>query len=257
MSSLVLYEERDSVGIITLNNPEKRNALTKEMIVEIRRLLERIGDEKKVKVVVLRGEGKGFCSGHYYEDVLQEGIKDVYDVFTECGKMFRTLKEIPQVTIASVHGFAAGAGCQLVGACDLAVAEEGTLFMTPGIKFGFFCATPGVYVSRNLSRKRAAEMLFTGEPIDANKAYEWGLINRIAPRGKLMEVTMELASLITRFSLNVISLGKRLFHSQLDMGELEALEYASNLIVVNAKMEDAKEGIKAFLEKREPIWKER
>ncbi len=257
MSNLVTYEERDSVGIITLNNPEKRNALTKEMIVEVRRILERVGEEKKVKVIVFRGEGKGFCSGHYYEDVLQESIKDVYDVFTECSKMFKTMKEIPQVTIASVHGFAAGAGCQLVGACDLAVAEEGTLFMTPGIKFGFFCATPGVYVFRNLSRKRAAEMLFTGEPIDANKAYEWGLINRIAPRGKLMEVTMELASLITRFSLNVISLGKRLFHSQLDMGELEALEYASNLIVVNAKMEDTKEGIKAFLEKREPIWKER
>ncbi|MGB9667400.1 MAG: enoyl-CoA hydratase-related protein [Thermosulfidibacteraceae bacterium] len=257
MSHLVIYEEKNDIGIITLNNPEKRNALTKEMIDTIRKHLERVGEEKKVKVVILRGEGKGFCSGHYYEDVLQEGIKDVFEVFNECGKMFRTLKEIPQVTIASVHGFAAGAGCQLVGACDLAVAEEGTLFMTPGIKFGFFCATPGVYVSRNLSRKRAAEMLFTGEPITAEKAYEWGLVNRVAPKGKLMEVTLELASLVTRFSLNVISLGKRLFHSQLDMSEIEALEYATNLIVVNAKMEDAKEGIKAFLEKRDPVWKER
>lgn len=256
MHNLVLYEEVGSVGIVTLNNPEKRNALTRDMLNEIRKTLEKIGEEKKVKVVVIRGEGKGFSSGHYYEDILKD-TKDVLEVFMDCKRMFKTLKEIPQVTIAAVHGFAAGAGCQLVGACDLAVAEEGTLFMTPGIKFGFFCGTPSVYVIRNIPRKKAAEMLFTGEPIDATKAYEWGLINRIAPKGKLMEVTMELANLVTRFSLNVISIGKRMFHAQLDMAELEALEYASNIMVVNAQMEDAREGITAFLEKREPKWRER
>ncbi len=254
---LVLYSERDQVGIITLNNPDKRNALTIDMLKEIRKLLERIGEEKRVKVVIFRGEGKAFCSGHFYGDVLQEGIKDVLDVFLECQKMFRTLREIPQVSIAVVHGVAAGAGCQLVAACELAVAEEGALFMTPGIKFGFFCSTPSTLVSRNLPRKIMAEMLFTGEPIDAEKALHFGLINRIAPKGRLMETALELASLITRFSLNVIALGKRVYHSQYQMNDLEALEYATNAIVVNARMEDAKEGIMSFLEKREPVWKER
>lgn len=257
MGNLILYEEREQVGIITFNNPDKRNALTKEMIIETRKLLEKIGEEKKVKVVIFKGEGKVFCSGHFYGDVLQEGIKDIYEVFVECRKMFLTLREIPQVTIAAAHGVAAGAGCQLVAACEMAVAEEGTLFMTPGIKFGFFCSTPSTFVSRNLPRKVMAEMLFTGEPIDAEKALHYGLINRVAPKGKLMETAMELASLVTRFSLNVIGLGKKVFLNQLSMNDMEALEYASNAIVVNAKMEDAQEGIMSFLEKREPQWKER
>ena len=259
MYKYLLYEEnlKDKVGIITLNNPEKRNALAKELLVELRELLSRIGEEKKVHVVVIRGAGKVFSSGHDLREVLSDNPLEVLDVFTQCMRMMKAIREIPQPVIASVHGVATAAGCQLVAARDLAVAEEGTLFQTPGVKIGLFCSTPAVFVSRAISRKRAFEMLITGEFVDAETAYQWGLINKIAPKGKLDEVTLEFAKSIAQYSLIALGTGKRMFYQQINMEDFQALSYATEVISLNSAAEDAKEGIRAFLEKREPVWKNR
>ncbi len=253
----ILYEERDRIGVITLNNPDKRNALAKALLVELREKLLEIGRLKRVRVVVIRGAGKVFSSGHDLREVMDDYPLNVLEVFQTCMGAMRAIREIPQPVIASVHGVATAAGCQLVAACDMAVAEEGTLFQTPGVKIGLFCSTPAVFVSRAIHRKHAFEMLFTGDFIDAETAYRWGFLNRVAPKGKLEEVTMELAGKVARFSIVTLGVGKRMFYQQLNMEDFQALNYATEVISLNSAFEDAKEGIRAFLEKREPVWKER
>ncbi len=254
--SLVLYEERGKIGVVTLNNPEKRNALAKKLLIELRERLLEIGREKKVRVVIIKGAGKVFSSGHDLREVMDDYPLNVLDVFQKCMEMMKAIREIPQPVIASVHGVATAAGCQLVAACDMAVAEEGTLFQTPGVKIGLFCSTPAVFVSRAINRKHAFEMLFTGDFVDAETAYKWGLINRVAPKGKLEEVTMELAEKIAQYSIVTLGIGKRMFYQQINMEDFQALNYATEVISLNSSSEDAKEGIRAFLEKREPVWKE-
>ncbi len=250
----ILYEREGSIGFITLNRPEKRNALSMSLLDELEKLLEDIKQKRDVKVVILKGSGKIFSSGHDLKEVLAQPL-EVEKLFRKCYRVMHAIRNLPQTAIAQVHGIAAAAGCQLVAACDLAVAEENTLFALPGVKIGLFCSTPVVFVSRVIGRKRAYEMGITGEFITAQQALEWGLVNRIVPADELERATRELAGKITKYSLTALESGKRMFYRQINMEDFEALDYATEVISLYSSSEDAQEGIRAFLEKREPKWK--
>ena len=253
----LLYRDEERVGYITLNNPQKRNALSLEMLEELIDLFKAIARERKVHVVVIKGAGKVFSSGHDLTEILGHSPLEVERLFQKCMEMMYTLRSIPQPVIAQVHGVATAAGCQLVAACDLAVAEEGARFATPGVKIGIFCSTPIVFVSRAVGRKRAFEMGITGEFITAQQALEWGLVNRVVPLEELEEATRELAQSIARYSLLVLESGKRMFYQQLNMEDFQALNYATEVISLYSAMEDCQEGIRAFFEKREPEWRDK
>ncbi|RLI84329.1 enoyl-CoA hydratase [Archaeoglobales archaeon] len=250
----IIYEEEGKIGRITLNRPEKRNALSYALLTELKDLLSRIKEERKVKVVIVKGAGKVFSSGHDLKEVLGDPI-DVERLFKRCYEVMHGIRDLPQTVIAQVHGVATAAGCQLVAACDLAVAEEGALFAIPGVKIGLFCSTPVVFVSRAVGRKRAYEMAITGEFITAKQAYEWGLVNRVVPFDDLEQETTEFAEKIASYSLETLESGKRMFYRQINMHDFAALDYATEVISLHSASEDAKEGMTAFLEKREPVWK--
>ncbi len=250
----IVYKEEGKIGKITLNRPEKRNALSYDLLSELKDLLDRVKTERKVKVVIIKGAGKIFSSGHDLREVLEDPI-GVERLFKKCYEVMHSIRDLPQTVIAQVHGVAAAAGCQLVAACDLAVAEEGALFSMPGVKIGLFCSTPVVFVSRAIGRKRAYEMAITGEFITAKQAYDWGLVNRVVPFDDLERETTELAEKIASYSLEALESGKRMFYRQLFMPDFAALDYATEVISLHSASEDAREGIAAFLEKREPVWK--
>ncbi|MBO8182241.1 MAG: enoyl-CoA hydratase [Archaeoglobus sp.] len=252
----IIYEEdeKEKIAKITLNRPEKRNALSFDLLTELRDLLWKIKEERKAKVVIIKGAGKVFSSGHDLKEVLNDPI-EVERLFKRCYEVMHAIRDAPQTVIAQVHGVATAAGCQLVAACDLAVAEEGALFAIPGVKIGLFCSTPVVFVSRAVGRKRAYEMGITGEFITAKQAYEWGLVNRVVPLEELEKETFEFAKKIASYSLEALESGKRMFYRQINMSDFEALDYATEVISLHSASEDAKEGMTAFLEKREPVWK--
>jgi len=206
---------------------------------------------------VIKGAGKIFSSGHDLTEIVNHSPLEVERLFQKCWEMMYTLRSIPQPVIAQVHGVATAAGCQLVAACDLAVAEEGARFATPGVKIGIFCSTPIVFVSRAVGRKRAFEMGITGEFITAQQALEWGLVNRVVPLEELEEATRELAQSGAKYSLVVLESGKRMFYQQINMEDFQALNYATEVISLYSSLEDCQEGISAFFEKREPVWKDR
>jgi enoyl-CoA hydratase/carnithine racemase len=252
----ILFDTEGKVGRLTLNRPEKRNALSGEMLQEITGLLTEVGREKNVHVVVVKGAGKVFSAGHDLKEVADGSPQDVLQIFQACFETMRAIRDIPQPVIAQVHGIATAAGCQLVAICDLAVAAEDALFATPGAKIGLFCTTPSVFLSRNIGRKKAMEMLFTGEFISARDALAHGLVNRVVPPQQLDEAAMQLAGAIAGYSLSTIGLGKRAFYRQINMEDFMALNFATEVISLNSTTEDAREGIRAFLEKREPPrWK--
>jgi len=252
----ITYEERDKVGILCLNRPRKRNALSRGLLEEFTSCIKDAGRRGSVRVIIIRGEGEHFCAGHDLVEILEEDQVGIRGLFEACIRLMNLLQQIPQPVIAQVRGVATAAGCQLVAASDLAVAEEGALFATPGVKIGLFCSTPMVPLSRAVGRKRALEMLFTGRFVSAREALDFGLINRLVPLEKLEEETWKLARDIARYSLATLGLGKHGFYRQWDMAEGQAYEFAKELIAANALMEDAKEGISAFLEKRKPRWKD-
>ena len=253
----ISYIQKDKVGYITLQNEKQRNALSLALMKELDSLLRHIANERDVNVIVIEGEGKVFSSGHNLREVGDQSTQDVLDLFNECQRFFRTFREVPQVTIAKVHGIATAAGCQLVAACDLAVASQEAKFATPGVNIGFFCSTPAVFVSRNVGRKKAAEMLFTGDFISAEDALTHGLVNRVVAHDELDEAVDQLAASITRHSLNTLSIGKKGFYQQLNMEDFQALNYATEIMATNSQHVDAREGIQAFLEKRPPKWSDR
>ncbi len=248
------YSVQDKVAVISLNQPEKRNALSYRLLTELTELLRNIGEEKGAKVVIIQGLGKNFSSGHDLREVHDWETQEVRRLFQTCYQTMRALREMPQPVIAQVHGVAAAAGCQLVAACDMAVASEDALFSTPGVKIGLFCSTPAVFLSRNVGRKKAFEMLFTGEAISAREALEHGLVNRVVAAEDLEGSARELAEKMAGFSLQVLGLGKRAFYRQVNMSDFEALDYASEVISLNSADRDAREGMSAFLEKRAPVW---
>lgn len=250
----ILFNTEGKVGYITLNRPEKRNALSRELLEETTGLLKEIGKEKSVNAVIIRAAGKAFSAGHDLKEVSGGTPQDVLNVFRSCYDTMRAIREIPQPVIAQVHGIATAGGCQLVAACDLAVAAEDALFATPGVKIGLFCTTPSVFLSRNVGRKKAMEMLLTGDFISAGEALTHGLVNKVVPPGELEEATRKMAEKIAGFSLSCIGTGKRAFYQHINMEDFMALNYASEVMVVNMTTEDSREGINAFLEKREPKW---
>jgi enoyl-CoA hydratase/carnithine racemase len=254
----ILFEKKDSIGIITLNSPKQRNALSIELMNEMQKLLNKIQKDKKIKVIIIKGNGPAFCTGHDMKELVGENfdISHFRKVFSICSKMMQTLHKLPQVVIAQVHGIAMAAGCQLVAACDLAVADSNTKFSTPGVKIGLFCSTPMVSLSRVIGKRRALEMLLTGRLVSAEEAERFGLINKVVQPSDLSKETEKWAREIAKYSRHTLELGKKAFYSQVDMDEKSAYKFAIDVISKNCLDYDAQEGMKAFLEKRKPKWKE-
>lgn len=248
------YEKSDKVGIITLNRPEKMNALSFELLEELEKLVKKNSENRTEKVVIIKGSGKSFSSGHDLSEILNKHPKDVEKLFLKCFDVMKAIREAPQPYIAQVHGVAAAAGCQLVAACDLAVAARSAKFSTPGVNIGLFCFTPIVFVSRSVPRKKAFEMSITGDFIDAEEALRIGLVNKVVDDEKLEEETLNFARRISRFSLDVLESGKRFFYRQMFMNDFQALSYATETIALYSSTKDAVEGILAFFERREPRW---
>jgi len=240
---------------VVLNRPEKRNALSLELMEELLGALREIGAQPAGRVVVIEGEGPAFSAGHDLSEMIGRDEAFMRQLFDTCTVMMETIHELPQPVIAKVHGIATAAGCQLVAACDLAVAAEGTRFATPGVKIGLFCSTPMVPVSRAVGRKRALQMLLTGEPIDAATALDWGLVNRVVPASELEGAVGELVDAIARSSAYTVATGKQAFYAQVDRPEGEAYGHCKVVMTENSLAPDAQEGMTAFLEKRPPVWR--
>jgi enoyl-CoA hydratase/carnithine racemase len=225
------------------------------MIAELTDCLRAAGEARTARVLVVRGAGRHFCAGHDLAE-LRADVSEAGRIFEACSRFMMLLQQMPQPVIAQVHGTATAAGCQLVAACDLAVAEEGARFATPGVKIGLFCSTPMVPLSRAVGRRPALEMLFTGDPVSAEEARAIGLVNRVVPAARLEQETRDLARRVAASSLIILELGKQAFYTQAGMADEAAYRYATTVMARNAGMEVAAEGIDAFLEKRAPVWPE-
>ncbi len=246
----VAVAERGPVTEIVLNRPEQRNALSLAMLDELGEAARTAAGD----VIVISGAGPVFSAGHDIREMVGREAPFYDELFGACVRVMSGLQELPQPVIAKVHGVATAAGCQLVAACDLAVAESGARFATPGVKIGLFCSTPMVPVSRAVGRKRAMQMLLTGEMIDADTAADWGLVNIVVPPAELDGAVDRLVAQITGASAQVIALGKRAFYDQVDLPEREAYGAACPVMAGNAALEVAQEGMGAFLDKRAPVW---
>ena len=247
--------DNSGVATLTLNNPKQFNALSVALLSALQKALDEIAKDKSIRVVVIAAEGKAFCAGHNLKEMRAHSDREFHQaLFNQCSQMMLTINRMPQVVIAKVQGIATAAGCQLVAACDLAVAARTAKFATSGINVGLFCSTPAVAVSRNLSPKQAFEMLITGEFIDAETAAVQGLINRVADPEQLDSVLQELIDAIISKSPVATSTGKKMFYNQLGMELPNAYEYASQVMVDNMMTNDVAEGIDAFIEKRQAVW---
>ena len=247
--------DRDGeVAIISMNRPEKRNALSLNMMRELDAALAEAGEDAAVRAVVLRGEGPAFSAGHDLRELLDRHAETYRVIFEACVTLMARIAAIPQPVIAEVEKVATAAGCQLVAACDLAVASTQATFATPGVRIGLFCSTPMVPLSRAIGRKRAMEMLLTGKPIGAQTALEWGLVNRVVAPERLHAETLALAREIASASATIVGIGKAAFYEQIDLDQASAYDYTKEVMTANALEPDAREGISAFLEKRAPKW---
>ncbi|ALG68110.1 enoyl-CoA hydratase [Beggiatoa leptomitoformis] len=249
---------QDAQGIttLTLNRPKQYNALSQAMLHALQTELDLIAKEEHINVVIIAAEGKAFCAGHDLKEIRsQHDEAFCHTLFQQCGKVMQTINQLPQPVIAQVQGIATAAGCQLVAACDLAVSVDTAKFATSGINVGLFCSTPAVPLSRNLPRKQAMELLLTGDFIDASTALQYGLINRVVPAEQLVSSVQVLAESIAAKSTTAIRMGKQLFYKQLEMPLIDAYRYAAEVMVCNIMDDDAKEGIDAFIQKRQPVWK--
>jgi enoyl-CoA hydratase/carnithine racemase len=248
----VRLEVDDRIATITLARPEKRNALSLEMLQTLIKSFEAVPPE--AGVVVLGAEGPAFSAGHDLAEMLDRPDDYYTELFATCTRMMEGIHALPQPVIAKVQGVATAAGCQLVASCDLAVASEDAWFATPGVSIGLFCSTPLVPVSRAVGHKRAMQMLLTGEPVTAQRAVEWGLINEAVPADRLDEAVEELAQKILRFSSQTIATGKHAYYAQAGLTEPAAYEVIEPIMAGNAATPDAQEGMSAFLGKRQPVW---
>ena len=253
-----IYLEKDGpVTYLALNRPERINPLSLETITEISSALQTAAVDESVRVVIIRAEGRHFCAGHDLSELTGREMVDYREIFNKCTEMMSLIHRIPQPVIAQVHGVATAAGCQLVAACDLAVAEEGARFGTPGVKIGLFCSTPMVPLVRAVGRKRAFEMLLTGRLVPAVEAAAWGLINIAVPADQLAARTSDMALSIAEASPLTTAIGKKAFYDQIDISEQGAYGVAGNAMLMNLGAQDAQEGITAFMEKRKPTWEGR
>ena len=252
---MLLRSDTGGITTLTLNRPKQFNALSMDMLDALQAALDDIADDHSVRVVVIAAHGKAFCAGHDLKELLANRNQEfVGGLFDRCCKVMMSMTRIPQPVIARVHGIATAAGCQLVASCDLAVASTEARFATSGINFGLFCSTPGVAVSRNVSRKQALEMLMTGDFIDAATALEWGLVNRVVAPEQLDSAVRELAELLLSKPPAVLAAGKKFFYRQIEMDMEPAYKLASQVITDNMLGPDALEGVGAFVEKRKPRW---
>ncbi len=250
----LLAEVRNGVARLTLNRPEKRNALSQDLLAELERALGEIEHDAAVRVVVLAGRGPAFCAGHDLGEMVGRSEDDYRALFALCSGVMQHLRRLPQPVIARVHGLATAAGCQLVAACDLAVAAETAAFATPGVKIGLFCTTPMVPLVRAIPPKAALEMLLTGRSIPARQALAWGLVNRVVAADDLDAAVQEFVDALIASSPLTVRLGKAAFYDQLALSEAAAYERANEVMTGNALREDAQEGMRAFLQKRPPHW---
>jgi len=253
----IIFEKKDHVGWITLNRPKQRNALSLELMNEMQEKLEIVAKDQDIRVIVIKGNGYAFCTGHNINELVGEDYDINYyqNIFSTCTKLMKTIHELPQPVIAQVHGSALAAGCQLVAACDLAIADSKTKFSTPGVKIGLFCSTPMVPLSRIIGRRRALDMLLTGRFVSAEEAEKFGLVNKVVEPNKLEEEIKKLAMHIAQYSRFTLEFGKKAFYHQIDQDEKSAYDYAKEAMAKNCLSEDAQEGMKAFLEKRRPNFK--
>src|SRR5579863_3806259 len=235
-----------STAIVTLNRPAQRNALSLALMREVIDCLGELERDTEARAIILAAAGPAFCSGHDLREMTGLDAKAYAEIFAVCTAMMTKIQSVPQPVIAEVQGMATAAGCQLVATCDLAMASEAATFATPGVRIGLFCSTPMVAVSRALGRKRALEMLLTGDAIDAPTAAEWGLVNRVVPQAELRAATRAFAERIGRASAFTLKTGKQAFYRQADLPQAEAYTYTQQVMTENAQAADAQEGICAF-----------
>lgn len=251
----ICFASEGNIALVTLNRPQRRNALSLALMQELIDCLSEIGSRRDLRVVILAANGSVFSAGHDLSEMVGRDVSEYRRLFDVCTELMEKLQSIPQPVIAEVQGIATAAGCQLVATCDLAIASEDAAFATPGVRIGLFCTTPMVALSRAIGRKRALEMLLTGELIDAHRAADWGLVNRVVAADKLRSETRQLAGRIAEASDMVVALGKQAFYTQIDLDQPKAYAYAKEVMSTNALAQDAQEGISSFLEKRIPCWR--
>jgi enoyl-CoA hydratase/carnithine racemase len=255
--SPVLVQADGSVARLTLNRPEQRNALSLELMQELIASLHRLSEDPDVRVIIVDAVGPAFSGGHDLTEMIGRETQFYQQLFDVCTELMETIHRVPQPVIAKVEGMATAAGCQLVAACDLAVAAHTARFATPGVKIGLFCSTPMVPLSRAVGRKRALEMLLTGQPISAQTALDWGLVNRVAPADALEEELRAFVDAIAASSPLTVGLGKEAFYAQIELDEHRAYDLTKAVMAMNAQADDAQEGMCAFLEKRAATWRRR
>ena len=256
---ILLREDVGSIATLTLNRPEKFNALSTRLMDLMQSQLDQLIGDTSIRVVIIAANGSAFCAGHDLSEMeANPSAGAIRALFEKCSHLMMSLTRLPQPVIAKVHGVATAAGCQLVAQCDLAVAADDVRFATSGINIGLFCGTPMVAVTRNLPRKKAMEMLLTGESIDSAEAVKYGLVNRAVPADKLDKSVQNLAETVAAQGPAFITAGKSLFYRQIEDGINDAYKEAARLMVENMQQDDTREGIKAFLEKKDmPIWQDR
>jgi enoyl-CoA hydratase/carnithine racemase len=262
-SLILLREDQDDIAILTLNRPQARNSLSEATLEALGDALTAIAHERSVRAVVLAANGPAFCAGHDLKELNAHRSDDdrgrafFKHIMGLCSTVMQQIVTLPQPVIAAVHATATAAGCQLVASCDLAIASHGAKFATPGVNIGLFCSTPMVALSRNVSRKHAMEMLLTGELIAAEQAERIGLVNRVVGAGHERAEALKLAKKIAAKSALTVKIGKQAFYRQAEMPLADAYKYAADVMVENMLARDAEEGIRAFIEKREPTWQDR
>jgi enoyl-CoA hydratase/carnithine racemase len=251
----IKVEREGEIAVVTMNRPEKRNALSLAMMRELEVALAALAQEPEVRAVILRGEGAAFSAGHDLRELLDRHAQTYRTIFDACVKLMTRIQSIPQPVIAEVAKVATAAGCQLVATCDIAVASTEATFATPGVRIGLFCSTPMVALTRAIGRKRAMEMLLTGDAIDAPTALAWGLVNHVVAPERLHDEALALGRRIASASGGIVGLGKAAFYEQIELDQRNAYEYTKGVMTNNALEPDAREGITAFLERRSPQWK--
>ena len=252
----LIVEDALPASIITLNRPDSLNALSTGLMRELTAELEKQAARTEVRAIVLKGAGRAFSAGHDLKEMQNRSLDEERDIFAVCTTLMQTVQSVPVPVVAAPHGIATAAGCQLVAACDLAIASDDCRFATSGVKYGLFCSTPGVAVARNVSRKHAMEMLLTGRFVDAATAERWGLINRAVPKDKLDEEVMTLVNELAQLSRYALRIGKEGFYQQVEAKQDDAYKLMAEAISCNAVAPDGQEGIAAFVEKRKPVWKD-
>jgi enoyl-CoA hydratase/carnithine racemase len=252
----ILVERSGDFATITMNRPQRRNALSLDHMRELIRAFSEAG-ESSVLGIVLAGNGPVFSAGHDFADVAEADLSGVRALLVTCTELMTLMQQVPQPVVARVHGLATAAGCQLVASADLAVASEEAGFAAPGGKGGWFCHTPMVAVARNVGRKRAAELALSGDIIDARTAVDWGLVNQVVPAAQLDSAVQDMLERVTRGSAESKGIGKQALYAQIDLDQAKAYAYAIEVMAATSQLPDAREGMRAFLEKRKPQWRQR